>query len=56
MTAALWDLRAAQLHLSETDLDSMTMGMFTDMYTERANDDCDYAVVATEEDFRNFFR
>ena len=55
MTSALWDLRAVQLGLSETDLDSMTMGMFTDMCIERANDEYKYATVATEEDFRDFF-
>ena len=54
MTSALWDLRAVQLGLSDSDLDSMTMGMFTDMCVERANDDCQYAVIATAEDYANF--
>lgn len=56
MTSALYDLRAAQLGLSLADLETMTMGMFTDMFVERANDDYHYAVLADETDIRNFFR
>ncbi len=54
MTSALWDLRAAQLGLSESGLDTMTMGMFVDMFVERSNDDCQYDVIATAEDYANF--
>lgn len=54
MTTALYDLRATQLGLSERDLDSMTMGMFSDMFTERANDDFNYAELATADDYANF--
>lgn len=55
MTCGLYDLRAAQLGLSDSDLDCMTMGMFSDICVERANDDYNYPTVATEEDFRAFF-
>ena len=54
MTCALYDLRAAQLGLSLADLDTMTMGMFVDMFTERANDDYTYPQLATAEDYANF--
>lgn len=54
MTCALYDLRAAQLGLSLKDLEEITMGMFTDMFTERANDDYNYPQVATAEDYANF--
>lgn len=54
MTAALYDLRAAQLGLSAADMDNMTMGMFSDMFIERANDDYNYAKIATTEDYLNF--
>ena len=56
MTSALYDLRAAQLGLSLNDLESITMGMFCDMFTERANDDYNYAALATQEDMQNFFQ
>lgn len=54
MTTALYDLRAVQLGLSAADLDNMTMGMFSDMFTERANDDYTYPQIATTEDYLNF--
>ena len=54
MTTALYDLRAVQLGLSLLDLDSMTMGMFADMFAERANDDFAYAQTATADDYANF--
>ncbi len=54
MTAALYDLRAAQLGLSMDDLNNITMGMFSDMFTERANDDFNYAQIATTDDYLNF--
>lgn len=54
MSAALYDLRAAQLGLSMDDMEHMTMGMFADMFTERANDDYNYPQIATMEDYLNF--
>ena len=36
------------------DLDLLTIGMVNDMYVESRNDECKYAVVATQEDFDKF--
>ncbi len=54
MTTALFLLRAAQLGLTMADLDVMTMGMVMDMCTEALNDQEDYCVIATQEDFDRF--
>ena len=40
MTTALFLLRAAQMGLSMSDLDLLTIGMVWDMMTEAANDHC----------------
>lgn len=48
-------LRCAQLGLSDEALRSMTMGMVYDMYTEKANDQEDYPIKATQEDIYAFF-
>ena len=54
MTTALFVLRAVQMGLSVTDLDSLEYGTVLDMMTEAANDDCEYRTVATQEDFDRF--
>lgn len=54
MTCGLYDLRVTQLGLSDADLDRLTMGQVSDMFTERVNDDYNYAQVATTEDYMNF--
>lgn len=54
MTTALFLLRAAQLGLAMADLDGMSMGMVMDLYTEALNDQEDYCVLATQEDFDRF--
>lgn len=54
MTTALLLLRAAQLGISMSDLDLLTIGMIQDMYTEAINDQETYARVATQEDFDKF--
>lgn len=54
MTTALFLLRAAQLGLTMADLEELTIGMVMDMFTERLNDDEDYCVLATQEDFDRF--
>lgn len=57
MSTALFLLRAAQLGISVSDLDLLTIGMLNDMYAERINDEeGEYARVATQEDFDNFAR
>lgn len=56
MTTALYLLRAAQLGISISDLDLLTVGMVNDMYTELLNDnEGEFAVVATQEDIDKWF-
>ena len=54
MTTPLFLLRCVQLGLSIRDLDLLTIGMVNDMYAERRHDDCNYATLATQEDFDKF--
>lgn len=54
VSTALFLLRCVELGLSITDLDSLTVGMVFDMFTERANDDVEYDQVATQADIDNF--
>lgn len=53
-TTALYLLRCTQLGLHYEDLEHMTVGMITDMMIERSNDEIEYPVMATAEDFRHF--
>ena len=48
-------LRCAELGLSDSALDSMTMGMVYDMLTEKDNDNSKYPYEATQEDIYRFF-
>ena len=48
-------LRCAELNLTDEALNEMTMGMVYDMYIEKANDNVDYPVRATQEDIKTFF-
>lgn len=54
MTTPLFLLRCLQIGLSMNDLDLLTEGMVIDMTTERANDEADWDVLATQEDFDKF--
>ncbi len=57
MTTALMLLRAAQLGISISDLDLLSIGMLNDMYAEAYNDEHgDYAQLASQEDFDAFAR
>lgn len=47
-------LRALGLGLSIQDLDLVTIGMITDMATERSNDDFEYVEYADQSDFDAF--
>ncbi len=47
-------LRCAELGLSAEELDSMTMGMIYDMLIEKGNDNEEYAVKASQEDYDKF--
>lgn len=50
MTTALFLLRAAQAGISISDLDLLSIGMVSDMFTESANDSAEYAYLPTQED------
>ena len=54
MTTPLFLLRCLQLGLSIHDLDYLTIGLVLDMFTEKRNDEYEYAVVATQDDFDRF--
>lgn len=54
MTTPLFMLRAVQLGISIADLDLLSIGLVIDMYTESANDQEDYDLVASQEDMDKF--
>ena len=54
MTTPLFLLRCLQIGLSLRDLDLLTVGMVNDIFVEHMNDDCNYATLATQEDFDRF--
>ena len=54
MSVALFLLRCTELGLSMEDLDYLTIGMVNDMYTEKSNDNYEYKIVATQDDFNKF--
>ncbi|WP_443965066.1 hypothetical protein [Ruminococcus sp.] len=54
MTTALFLLRCIQIGLSMQDLNELTYGMVLDIFSEHANDSCEYASLATQRDFDTF--
>ena len=54
MTTPLFLLRCVQLGLSMADLELLTIGLINDMYSESRNDECRYAVLASQEDMDRF--
>ena len=54
MTTPLFLLRCLQIGLSLRELDLLTIGMVNDIFVENSNDECEYATVATQEDFDTF--
>lgn len=54
MTTPLFLLWCVQLGLSMADLGMLSIGLINDMYAESRNDECKYAVVASQEDFDAF--
>jgi hypothetical protein len=48
-------LRCAELGLSDSALNNMSMGMVFDMFTEKGNDEHKYPYQATQEDIYKFF-
>lgn len=54
MTTGLFLLRCFQKGLTTADLEQLTVGMIYDIFTESANDDYNYATLATQEDVDRF--
>lgn len=54
MTTPLFLLRCIELGLSIRDLELMTIGLVLDILSEKGNDDVDYDVLASQEDFDRF--
>lgn len=54
MTTPLFLLRCVQLGISVQELDLLSIGMINDMYAESRNDECQYAVLASQEDMNKF--
>lgn len=52
---AIFMLRCAELGLSDAELEGMSIGMVYDMLIERANDQENYPLQATQEDIYAFF-
>jgi hypothetical protein len=56
MSTALFFLRCKQLGLSFDELEDIEIGLVNDMYVEQSNDEIEWPVKATQEDFENFKR
>ena len=54
MTTPLFLLRCTEIGIPIRDLDLLTIGIVTDMWTEKENDKEEYDIVATQEDFDRF--
>ena len=54
MTTPLFLLRCLQIGLSLNELDLLTIGMVTEIAIERANDDYEYPILATQEQYDLF--
>ena len=54
MTTPLFLLRCLQIGLSLDELDLLTIGMVTEIAIERANDDCDYPILADQSAYDSF--
>lgn len=50
MNTALFTLRCVQCGISISDLELLSIGMVNDMFTEMKNDECEYPVMASQED------
>lgn len=56
MTTALFTLRCLQVGLRLDDIDQLDAGAIYDIFTEHQNDDYNYPVKPTQDDFDNFAR
>lgn len=52
---AIFMLRCAELGLDDEALEGMSIGMVYDLLIEKANDQEDYPLMATQEDIYRFF-
>lgn len=50
MNTPLYLLRCSEIGLSMQDLEYLSIGLISDMFTERDNDDYEYPYIATQED------
>lgn len=54
MNSAVYFLRAKQIGLTLDELEDLTVGFVSDLIIESNNDNCEYAELATKEDFKKF--
>lgn len=54
MSTALFLLRCAEIGLSMSDLDDLSIGMVNDMLIEKGNDEYDWKVIANQDDMDSF--
>jgi hypothetical protein len=54
MTTALFLLRCVEIGISIKDLEYLTIGLVLDIFCEKSNDEADYSLVATQDDFDRF--
>ena len=54
MTTALFFLRCKQMGLMAQELEDLPTGFIFDCFVEKGNDECNYAPVATQDDFDRF--
>lgn len=54
MTTALVTLRCAQIGLSISDMENLTLGAVFDIFTEKNNDSFEYKELANQADFDKF--
>lgn len=51
MTTGLYLARCYEAGIPLSDLDKLDIGLIYDIFTEKGNDNCEYATLATQEDF-----
>ena len=54
MTTALITLRCAEIGLSVSDMEELTLGALFDILTEKGNDSFEYREIADQRDFDRF--
>lgn len=54
MSTPLFLLRCLEVGLSISDLESVSIGLVLDIWTEKANDEAHYEILADQDDFDRF--